>query len=250
MRKIILFVIAISGLLQTASGQEPKKEEPKLRNTILVNVTNPLIFGSSFILGYERVLKNDRHSFSIAIGTTSFPGSDRRDTDSLKVNDVDDKTGMNISADFRFYLAKENKYAAPRGVYIGPYYSYNNFARNHSWILKSTNGGAPLEVKSELRLNVHTIGFELGYQFVFWDRLALNMILLGPGISAYNFKASIGSNLSQADREKLLEAINDALADKFPGYDVAIDQAEFQKKGSTNTTRLGYRYMVQIGFRF
>ncbi|HEV8273560.1 MAG TPA: hypothetical protein VGQ04_19735 [Chitinophagaceae bacterium] len=246
MRKIILFVMFLSGLLQTVSAQDSTKH---LKNTILFNVTNPIIFGSSFILGYERVL-NHRHSFSVNIGTTSFPGSDRRDTDSLKVNDVDNKSGMNISADFRFYLSKENKYAAPRGVYIGPYYSYNNFKREHSWILKSTNGGAPLEVKSELTLNVHTIGFEMGYQFVFWDRMALNMILLGPGISAYNLKASLANNLSQADRERLFEAINDALADKFPGYDVAINQGEFQKKGSTNSTNLGYRYMVQIGFRF
>lgn len=246
MRKIILFVMFLSGLLQTVSAQDSTKH---LKNTILFNVTNPIIFGSSFILGYERVL-NHRHSFSVNIGTTSFPGSDRRDTDSLKVNDVDNKSGMNISADFRFYLSKENKYAAPRGVYIGPYYSYNNFKRDHSWILKSTNGGAPLEVKSELTLNVHTIGFEMGYQFVFWDRMALNMILLGPGISAYNLKASLANNLSQADRERLFEAINDALADKFPGYDVAINQGEFQKKGSTNSTNLGYRYMVQIGFRF
>jgi hypothetical protein len=246
MRKIILFVMILSALLQTASAQDSTKH---LKNTILFNVTNPIIFGSSFILGYERVL-NHRHSFSVNIGTTSFPGSDRRDTDSLKVNDVDNKSGANISADFRFYLSKENKYAAPRGVYIGPYYSYNNFKREHSWILKSTNGGAPLEVKSELTLNVHTIGFEMGYQFVFWDRMALNMILLGPGISAYNLKASLANNLSQADRERLFEAINDALADKFPGYDVAINQGEFQKKGSTNSTNLGYRYMVQIGFRF
>jgi hypothetical protein len=246
MRRIILLVIVISGFQQTVSAQDTTKH---LKNTILFNVTNPLIFGSSFILGYERVL-NPRHSFSVNIGTTSFPGSDRRDTDSLKVNDVDNKSGANISADFRFYLSKENKYAAPRGVYIGPYYSYNNFKREHSWILKSTNGGAPLEVKSELTLNVHTIGFEMGYQFVFWDRLALNMILLGPGISAYNLKASFGGNLSQADRQKLLDAINDALTEKFPGWGAAIDDGEFQSKGSANTTRFGYRYMVQLGFRF
>lgn len=246
MRKIILVVIVISGLQQTASAQDTTKP---LKNIILFNITNPLIFGSSFILGYERVL-NNRHSFSINIGTTSFPGSDRRETDSLKLNDVDNKSGLNISADFRFYLAKENKYVAPRGIYIGPYYSYNNFKREHTWALKSTNGGAPMQVNSDLNLNIHTVGFELGYQFVFWDRLALNMILIGPGISAYNLKASIGSNLTPADRQKLLDAINDALTEKFPGWGGVIDDGDFQSKGSTNTTTLGYRYMVQIGFRF
>ncbi|HET9434012.1 MAG TPA: hypothetical protein VFO37_09675, partial [Chitinophagaceae bacterium] len=184
MRKIILFVIIFSAIKQTASTQDTTQH---LKNTILFNITNPLIFGSSYILGYERVL-NHRHSFSVGIGTTSFPGSDRRDTDSLKVNDVDDKSGFHISADFRFYLSKENKYAAPRGVYIGPYYSYNNFKREHFWSLKSTNGGAPLQLNSDLTLNVHTIGFEMGYQFVFWDRLALNMILIGPGISSYKLE--------------------------------------------------------------
>jgi hypothetical protein len=246
MRKIILFVMIFSGLQQTVSAQDSTKH---FKNTILFNVTNPIIFGSSFILGYERVL-NNRHSFSINIGTTSFPGSDNTDTDSLKVNSVNNKSGANISADFRFYLAKENKYAAPRGVYIGPYYSYNNFKREHSWILKSTSGGAPLNVNSELNLNIHTVGFEMGYQFVFWDRLALNMILIGPGISSYNLKASFGSNLSQADRQKLLNAINDALAEKFPGWGQVIDDGEFQTKGSVNTTTLGYRYMIQLGFRF
>ena len=247
MRKIILFVMILSGLQQTASAQDTTKH---LKNTILLNLTNPIIFGSSYILGYERVL-NSRHSFSINVGTTSFPASDdATDSDSAKVSSINDRTGMNISADFRFYLGRENKYAAPRGVYIGPYYSYNQFGRDHTWIVKSTSGGTPFQVDSKLRLNVHTIGFEMGYQFVFWDRLALNMILLGPGISAYNFKATLGTNLSQADKEKLFEAINDALADKFPGYDIAIDQGEFEKKGSTNTTSFGYRYMIQIGFRF
>jgi hypothetical protein len=99
-------------------------------------------------------------------------------------------------------------------------------------------------------MSVHTIGFELGYQFIFWDRMTLDMVLLGPGISTYKLTSSIGSNLSSADREKLLEALNEALIEKFPGYERIIESPDFEKSGSSNTTGFGYRYMIQIGFRF
>lgn len=246
MKKIILLVMIFPGLQQTASAQDTTK--PK-KNTILFNVTNPIIFGSSFIIGYERVL-NPHQSFSVNLGTTSFPGSDNTDTDSVKVNNVKNKSGLNVSADFRFYLSKENKYAAPRGVYIGPYYSYNNFARDQTWMLKSTNGGAPLQTKTELNLNIHTIGFEMGYQFVLWDRLTLDMLMIGPGIGSYSLKASLGTNLSGADKEKFFELLNDALAEKFPGYGFVIDEGNFKRTGTDKTTTWGYRYMVQVGFRF
>jgi len=76
------------------------------------------------------------------------------------------------------------------------------------------------------------------------------MVLIGPGIAGYNLNASLGSNLSQADKEKLFAALNDALAEKFPGYGLVIDEGEFKSKGVDNTTSFGYRYMMQIGFRF
>jgi hypothetical protein len=99
-------------------------------------------------------------------------------------------------------------------------------------------------------MNVHTFGFELGYQFIFRDRLTVDMILLGPGVGWYNLKASIGSNLSEADREKFFEALNEALAEKFPGYGYVIDEGNFKRTGVDKTTSWGYRYMIQIGFRF
>ena len=249
MRRIILFVIVLGSLQQTLTAQETKKEGKILKNTFRFNLTNPILFKGSIIFGYERVL-NSRHSFSVNIGTTNFPSTGIHNTDSVQLSKSGDKTGVNFSADYRFYLAKENKFAAPRGVFIGPYYSYNQFNRDNTWMVQSTNGGSPTQVDSELKLSVHTIGFEMGYQFVFWDRLAVDMVLLGPGIGNYNLKASLGQSLSQADKEKLFDALNRALAEKFPGYSVVIDEGEFQTKGTSNTTDLGYRYMVHIGFRF
>jgi len=253
MKKIIWVVLiqVITMLFVHQSAKAQKKDSTRtLKNTIHFNLTNPMIFGSgSIIFGYERVL-NKRRSFTINIGSTAFPSLGIVDADSIKAHTIRDNAGFHISVDYRFYLAKENKFIAPRGIYLAPYYSFNNFKNTRSWSVQSSEGGPLQEVNSELHLNIHTIGAELGYQFIFWDRLSVDMILLGPGIAAYSLKASFGTNLSEADKEKLLEKINGALAEKFPGYSRVIDDTEFKTTGVKNTTSLGYRYLVQIGFRF
>jgi len=129
------------------------------------------------------------------------------------------------------------------------YYSFNYFENKHAWQVTSTSG-SNISAESKLSLNIHNVGFQLGYQFVLWRRLSIDMILLGPGVAAYNLKASLSSNLSVSDKEKLLEKINEALADKFPGYSVVIGDGDFQRKGTFKTTSLGYRYLIQLGFRF
>ena len=245
-----LFIIVIAICFQyTVTAQELKTTTKDFKNTIHFNITNPIIFGGrSFIFGYERVI-NKHQTFSINFGTVGFPSLGIINSDSFKVKTIRDDKGYNLSVDYRFYLAKENKYAAPHGVYIGPYYSYNYFDKKHVWAINSSTGFNG-DVETDLSLKIHTIGAELGYQFILWKRVTLDMILMGPGIASYNLKASLGSNLSAADREKLFEKLNAALADKFPGYNVIINDGDFQKKGTAKTTSFGFRYLIQVGFRF
>jgi hypothetical protein len=87
---------------------------------------------------------------------------------------------MQLSADYRFYLKSENKYKAPRGVYIGPYYSYNTFNRSKDWELSTSNFEGV--AGSNLGIKIHTIGAELGYQFQLSNRFVLDFVLLGPGV--------------------------------------------------------------------
>lgn len=231
-----------------ANGKTELKKDKK--NTIKFNVTNPLIFGGrSIIFGYERILKNNQ-SISLNVGQTGFPSLNLINSDSLKAKTILGEKGFHISADYRFYLSKQNKFAPPRGVYIGPYAAYNYFERTNSWIVKSTEGGPSQTVDSKTSLTISAVGFEMGYQFVFWDRLSLDMILLGPGVAFYNLKASIGSNLSESDKQKFFDNVNQALEEKFPGYNMIFDDGEFQNKGTAKTTGLGFRYMILIGYRF
>ena len=247
------FVFALSSLnLNAQTTDSLRAPEREFKNTIRYNITNPLIFGGkSIIFGYERQLKNSQ-SFSINIGQSSFGLLEIGDDTEWKENSILNEGGFHISGDYRWYLSKLNKYNAPRGVYIGPYASHNSFNKKHSWGFTSEDTGETQTVESEVGLKINQIGVQLGYQFVFWKRFSVDLVLLGPGIASYKIDANLGGNLSNEDRQKFFEKLNEALEEKFPGYDgLDLDgDGDFEKKGSTSTTSLGYRYMIMIGYRF
>lgn len=219
------------------------------KNTVYVNLTNPLIFGDrAFVVGYERVI-GKHQSFTFNIGRMSLPAfGGASNTDSLKLVKNSNDKGFHISADYRFYLSKENKYDAPRGVYIGPFYSFNSFSRSNEWVLNSEDFDG--NVNTNLKLSFHTVGAELGYQFVLWKRVALDFVLLGPGIANYKIKAGLNTTLSPDEASLFFDQLNEYLSDKIPGYNLVINEGEFQKSGSVKTTTAGFRYMINIGFRF
>jgi hypothetical protein len=230
----------------TESLPVPVKEKKVRKNSIMVTLSNPALVSDQFrTIGYERVLPNNQ-SFTVTVGKFSIPKFRGDLADSLGLNtDYKDK-GFHFSTDYRFYLKKENKYAAPRGVYLAPYYTYNHLNRENSWHVD----GHIEEVYTNLKLNIHTIGAELGYQFVFWDRVALDLILMGPGIGFYSVKAEVGTNLNPNEQSEFFDKLNEILANKIPGYDKVIEAGEFSKKGTYNVESIGFRYLIRVGYRF
>lgn len=243
MRQLLLTLLLACSAFSVFGQSDGRK------NTVYVNLTNPLIFGDkAFIVGYERTI-GKHQSFTFNIGRMSLPAfGSGSNSDSLKLQKNSNDKGFHISADYRFYLAKENKYEAPRGVYIGPFYSFNSFSRSNQWVLNSEDFDG--NVNSDLSLSFHTIGAELGYQFIFWKRVALDFVLLGPGLGMYKIKADLNTTLSPDEESLFFEKLNGYLGDKIPGYNLVIKEGEFQKNGSVNTTTAGFRYMINIGFRF
>ncbi|MHC1777925.1 MAG: DUF3575 domain-containing protein [Lentimicrobium sp.] len=227
-----------------------QKDSVNLKNTVRFNITNPLIFGDrALILGYERTI-GKHQSFSVNIGRASFPEFNRVNYDSIGIDLNKDFTdrGLNFSVDYRFYPARENKYASPRGVYFGPFYSFNYFNRINQWTLNTDSFQG--NVETDLALNMHTVGIELGYQFVFWKRLSVDLILIGPGVSFYNIKAEFNTSLSAQDKNHFFETLNDLLSERFPGYDQVITGSGFKETGTMKSTTFGFRYMIMVGFRF
>jgi len=226
----------------------PIPDKLNRKNSILLNITNPLLLNPQFqTLAYERILKHNQ-SFTVSLGIFALPKFGEDLADSLGMNtDYKDK-GFHFGFDYRFYLNKENKYAAPRGVYIAPFYTYNYMNRLNSWFIESD--GIVDEVSTNLKLNIHTVGVELGYQFVFWDRMAVDMILIGPGVGFYGVNAELGTNMDPAKEAEFFQKLNDLLAEKIPGYDQVIEPGTFSKNGSVNTVDAGFRYVVRVGYRF
>jgi hypothetical protein len=244
-------IIAISLMICLSIAQQGygQKDSTKIfKNTIRFNITNPMLFGSDFnLFGYERVITKHQTA-SISIGKIGFPTFIGSNFDSLSVNSQENSRGFNISVDYRFYLKKENRYSAPRGVYIGPYYAFNSFKRDLTWDMNTA--GFTGEVGTSVNLTANLVGVQLGYQFVLWNRVSIDMILMGPGAWFFNLKTDFNTTLSEEDEAFLLEKLNGLIQDKFPGSDLVIQGGGFEAKKTTSTGSMGFRYMINLGFRF
>lgn len=247
--KFILPIVFMMVSMVNAHGQAQDSLKKNRRNTIRINLTNPMLFGdNNYILGYERTI-GKHQSFSVNIGLFTMPKLINIHTDSITALNKSTKSrGLSLSADYRFYLAKENKYNSPRGIYIGPYFASNSFTRSIE--LSANTASFTGKLNADLKFGITTFGFQLGYQFIFWNRVSLDMILFGPGVSLYRAKVNLSTSLDPDQESELFKKINEKLQEKIPGYSLVVKPGEFEKSGSMRTTSAGYRYIVMVGFRF
>jgi len=241
---LALFAVNI-GNAQTDS----LKQMRQYKNVIRYNLSGALLFGFGkyIVFGYERVIKPNQ-TISVNFGGAKLPKLISINTDSFSLQKDRKSNGYNVSVDYRFYLGKENKYMAPRGAYIGPYYSYNHFTRDNQWTYTSSAGNNSIGTNTSL--NISTIGFQFGYQFILWKRLALDMVLVGPGFGFYSYKASFDGNISAGNKEQLADALKQLLTQKFPGMNFVFADKEISSDGVMKTNTIGYRYIIHIGFAF
>lgn len=240
----VLFAVFGSAMAPCHAQEDTLRD---FNNTIRFNLSNPLLFSYKFnVIGYERVIK-DYQTASINIGRTGLSEFSFF-SDTLELDKSSDDKGFNLSLDYRFYLRKENRNRAPRGVYIGPYYSYNYFSRDMVWNLNTSSFTG--EVKSGFDVSAHFVGGQLGYQFVFWKRLAVDLVLMGPGWWHFDLKNHFDTDLSSEDEELILEKLNEMLDAKFPGNDILLVGDGLEVKKNSSNDIAGFRYMINIGFRF
>jgi len=218
------------------------------RNTIKVDLTSYWLYRNAVVFSYEHILKkHPNHTWGITAGLQQFPKLGSLNTDSGRVTRDYNAFGLKLGGEYRIYLMKENKFNAPRGVYIGPYTTFHKYANTR--LIEVNNDGVMENVELESDLNIFNIGVQLGYQFVFNDRWTVDMVFVGPALSNYVLKSNVKGNYT-FDPAQITNEVVLAMIDKFPAFEQLINEGEINSKGKINTWGYGYRYQLQVGYRF
>jgi hypothetical protein len=253
MKKFFLAIVCVIFLLPPAILAEKNDTvkhvlQPIHKNIIKFNPTPMLLWSMKNVtLSYERIL-NPRQSISISIGYLEFPSLFKDTIVNLVAITSREKYGINVGMEYRFYLMKRNARPIPDGIYLAPYAScYGYHFKNNVDMLHTSIDSAGV-VKGNF--HVVNVGIELGYQFVFWKRLTLDFILIGPSLSYYGGGVDISGNINLADLKNLNEDFYNRLKEKYPMIGDFVVNKSFRQNGKLDLFSIGFRYLLQIGFHF
>lgn len=230
--------------LLTAHAQESTETDIR-KNTIKLDLTSYWLYRNAVNFTYERITKPNQ-SFSVTAGYQEFPRSTNLGS-GIAVKEDNKKNGFKFGGEYRFYLAKENKFGAPHGVYIGPYFAFHQFKNERT--IEVDNNGTLEEAILNTKFNVLNIGFQLGYQFLINNRWAIDLVFVGPSASNYRFKATMDGNYTFNTEDIQNEIILD-LIDRFPLLEEVINEKEASSKGKFDVWSYGYRYQLLVGYHF
>jgi hypothetical protein len=256
----IFFIVPISFVLaqeKTDTVQVKKKKEkpekltPYHKNVIKFNPTPMLIQGMeirNLTFSYERLFARNM-SASVQAGYLVFPEVKTGDVLGGLVNiHKGKKQGINLAFDYRYYPFQRNRRPAPDGLYLGGYISYYGYQfKNEFDILDSAlvqNGSM------KGNLNMSYFGIELGYQFVFWKRFTVDLLLFGPAVAYYSGNLTISGNLNQETIDKMDDELVQKLENRFPLIKSFASGEELRFTGSKAKFGIGLKYSIQLGFHF
>ena len=254
--KYILLSMVLGSLILSPTVSEAKKKQdtlqrpaPRFKNVIKFNPTPMLLWSkNNATLSYERFIHRNQTA-AISVGYLEF-GKLFTDDNILNLVEITSrkKGGVNICLEYRFYPFTRNPRPVPDGLYFGPYASFYGYWFENGLEIKNTtllNNG-----KFNANFYIVNVGFELGYQFVFWKRITLDLVLAGPAVSYYGGKGILSGNINTEEAEKLNTEFFNALREQYPFLGNLSKKIEFDQNGKLDLFSLGFRYLIQIGFHF
>lgn len=244
-----LIAFCIFSLLLTITGSAQKQDSiPKRFNIVKINLMSSFLYRNSGAVSFERLSKPNQ-SWAVTVGYVRFPTLGSLGSSAQVTNENVKNAGYMFGGEYRFYLGKENKYAAPHGVYLGPYTNFYSFSNAHDLNLTSSSGTVT-QARLASDITALNIGIQLGYQFVINNRWTIDMVFLGPSVSRYSAKFDLSGNYDITEEDILGNAVLKALTDKFPLVKDLLTNQSANMHGSTSTWSTGFRYQLNIGYHF
>ena len=229
-----------------ANNQDSTKVK---RNIIRWNLTPMFVVGpKSLVLGYERITRPGQ-SFSINLGYLETSPFTNSEGDVIEIFDESNKGGIDISIDYRFYFKKRNKYPAPDGLYWGPYVSYYSVWQDASIRILDVNTVKNTAFYNS-RFNMYNIGLQLGYQFIIKKRFSIDLMLMGPSYSYYDFNMNLRFETDINEDDPFYQDLFEKIKDYSPFLSNFIKDQKFEANGRLKFGYYGFRYGVQLGYHF
>ncbi|AZQ62377.1 DUF3575 domain-containing protein [Flammeovirga pectinis] len=222
------------------------------KNIVRFNITPFILWGGgNYVFGYERRI-NDHSSVSLNAGYLTFPKIVNLNLGQYGVANDHNNNGFSIAADYRRYFKKRNRGFAPDGLYWGPYITYYRYNLSSNVTLADSTGQQITASKANFTgsANIINVGVELGYQFIIKKRLAVDLIMVGPGYGFYGGKLKLDSNLTIDENDEILNEIRNGLVNKFPILDGLLEGEEVNTNGDYGTWTGGLRFVIQVGYSF
>lgn len=244
---IVLFAFPFL-LAAQKSDSVIRYRQPIYKNVIKFNPTPMLLWSyKNITFSYERIL-NPKQSIAITVGYLEFPPLFQDTIGNLLAITGREKYGINLALEYRFYLGKRNSRPIPDGVYLAPYASYYGYHFKNNVDLMHTVLDSAGAVKGNFY--IFNVGVELGYQFVFWKRLTLDFVVIGPAISYYGGRVDITGNMNLEQLQEINADLYNKLKEKYPMIGDFVVNKSFKQNGKLDLFSVGFRYLVQIGFHF
>jgi len=249
---ILILELLASGPVRAQQAANAYDSSYLHRNNIKINLSAWVLYDDVFILSYERSI-NKHQTLAITGGLLQFPSFGSLSLNNMHFEQTLKRNGFTIGSEYRFYLAKENKFAAPHGLYLGPYFNYYHFTNERSLIFTDSSGNQSSGTLNS-KINVVNLGIQIGYQFVLWKRFTVDLILFAPSISSYSADLNIVGNIDPDHQIEINTEIVEALKNHFPLLNKLISDRSVSVSGNFHNKSAvlapGLRYSVFIGYRF
>ncbi len=248
MKRSLWFCAAFLFIVLEGLHGQSKFEPGQRKNNIKFNPTPMLLWDvNNITLTYERLMTKNQ-SLSLKVGYLVFPRLMDDNILNIVVLSNRKRYGGNIDVEYRFYPIKRNRRPAPDGLYIGPYLGYYGFQFKNNFDIVGTTADQNGAFKGTL--HIFNAGFQLGYQFLFWKRVSLDLIMFGPSLSYYWGKLEITGSLDKSQIDEIEKETVEKILSRFPMLKTIFSGETLEINGTRNIWSAGFRYAVQIGIAF